>query len=232
MQIIKHGDPIRITPAKIEKQLQVLCECGFKIVPPYSCEDILRVFEKMVDENVLDVYSKTSNSLEQDTLSATIFLLGEDYKDYDINNYEYGRCYCENLLFTEFETYDGYETYMYLVERMAKITQGTLKLDNIKSWYSEPESGEDDENGRVWISFEFRGKKHEFSYEFTKWFDGLGLLMPIIKLLEIADPTKIFAYHDFGEICAIICISKGDLEKLNKQRGISFKPLGQKVEKA
>ena len=226
MRISGYGEPIRITPAQIEKKLQVLCECGFKIVPPYSCEDILRVCEK-VDEYVLAGYA---NSVEKDTLMATISLLGEDYKDYDINDYEYGRCYCENLWFTDFEAYDGYETYMYAIERMVKITQGTLKLDNIKSWYSEPESGEDGENGRVWISFEFRGKKYEFSYELKKWFNDMGFLAPIIKLLEIVDPTKVFAYYDFGgEMAAIICIGKGDLEKLNQQR-IYFKPLGQKVE--
>ncbi|MBU1007557.1 hypothetical protein KKA53_00560 [Candidatus Dependentiae bacterium] len=214
---------IRITPAHIEKKLQALCECGFKIVPPYSCEDILRVFEKLVDEDAVGVYANGGrNNVEAFTLWLTIFSLGEDYKE-DDDDYEYGRCYCENLLFAEFETYNGYETYMDAVERMVKITQGTLKLDNLKSWYSE-------EDNKVWISFEFRGKEYKFSYEFKKWFDDVGLLIPIIKLLEIADPTKIFAYYDFGEMNAIICIGKGDLEKLNKRK-INFKPLGQKLKK-
>lgn len=230
MNINGHGKPIRITPAQIEKKLQVLCECGFKIVPQFSCEDILRICEK-IDEDGLqgyDVLQGYSNSLEKDILMATIFLLGEDYKDYDINDYEYGRCYCENLLLTDFECYDGHETYMGVVERMVKITQGALKLDNMKSWYSEPESGEDGEDGRVWISFEFRGEKHEFSYESKEFFHDVGLFAPIIKLLEIANPTKIFAYYDFGEMYAIICIGKDDLEKLNK-RWINFKPLGEKI---
>jgi hypothetical protein len=184
----------------------------------------------MVDEGDLDAYSD-SVEVEGYTLEATILLLGEDYKElregYKESDYEYGRCYCENLLFTEFETYNGYETYLDVVERMVKITRGTLKLDNLKSWYSEPESGENSENGRVWISFEFRGKKYEFSYEFEKWFDDVGLLIPIIKLLEIVDPTKTFAYYDFGDRDAIVCIGKGDLFELNKRR-IKFKPLENK----
>jgi len=214
---------IRITTAHIEKKLQDLCECGFEIISPYSCEDILRVFEKMVDEGDLDVDSD-SVEVETDTLEATLLLLGEDYRESD---YEYGRCYCENLLFEEFETYNGYETYLDVVERMVKITRGTLKLDNLKSWYSEPESGEDGENGRIWISFEFLGKKYEFSYEFKKWFDDVGLLVPIIKLLEIVDPTKTFAYYDFGERDAIVCIGKEDLFKLEKRK-IRFKLLENK----
>lgn len=217
----KYGESVSITPAQIEKKLQVLCECGFKIVSPYSFEDVLRVYER-IDEFELEGHKKT---LDRDVLWSTICLLGEDYKD----DYEYGRCYCENLWFTDFETYEGYETYLYAVERMVKITQGALKLDDLKTWYEPAESEEDDENGKVWISFGFRGEKYEFSYEFKKWFDDVGLFTPIIKLLEIADSKKTFACYDFNMMHAIICVDKADLEKLNR-RGVSFEPLRKKNE--
>ena len=126
------------------------------------------------------------------------------------------------MWYTDFEAYDGCDqTYLFAIERMLKITQGALKFDNLKSSYFE-----EDGAGRVGISFEFRGKKYEFSYECRKWFNDVGLLIPLIKLLEIADPTKTFAYLDFADECAILCISKEDLKKLNKlYRGITFRPL-------
>jgi len=205
---------------QIKKTLQILCENGFKIVPPYSCEDILRI---AVEEGLFEEDDFFDEHSDKDALELTFKLLAEDGGDYTSN-------YCENLLYSEFETYDGYETYMYIVERLVEMTRGSLKLDNLKTGYSEPKSGEDGE-GRVWISFEFRGKEYKFSYKFEKWFDHIDIFTPIIKLLEIADSTKIFAYQDFDEMLAIICISKEDLKKLNKSfHGVNLKPLSQKFE--
>jgi len=209
----------RTVLAHIEKNLHVLCGCGFNIASPYSFEDILRVFEKMIDEGDLDedVYSDV---VDQYTLMTTIDVLGEDY--------EYGKCYCENLWITDFEAVDGYESYMYAIERLVNITQGALELDNLKTWDSEP-SAEDSE-ARIWISFEFQGKKYEFSYEFKKFFDHVGLLIPIIELFETVDPTKVFACDTDGEIYTIFCISKEDLKNLNKRR-MQLRPLLQKLNK-
>ncbi len=213
-----YGKPIQINPAQIEKKLQILTECGLKLVPPYSSKDILRLCEK-ADEDVLTGYT---NSLEKDTLRATLFLLGKDYKDYNSNDYEYGRCYCENLLLTEFESYNDYEDYLDVIKRMVKMTQGALKLDNMTTWY-------DDYDDKVWISFDFQGETHEFSYEYKKWFRDVGILTPIVKFLAIADPTKTFVYYNYcDEVYAIICINKADVEKLKKQR-IYFQPVSRTI---
>lgn len=206
---------------QIKKTLQILYECGFKIAPSHSCEDILRI---AVEEDLFDEGDFFEEYSDKDALEQTFRLLAEDGGDYTSS-------YCENLLYSEFETYDGYETYMYILERMVEMTRGSLKLENLKTWQSEAKSGEEGEAERVWISFEFRDKKYEFSYEFKKFFDDVDIFTPIITLLEIADPTKIFAYQNFGEMLAIICISKEDLKKLNKSfRGVSLKPLSQKFE--
>lgn len=215
----KYGEPIAIMPAQIKEKLKVVCECGFKIVPSYSCEDLAQIWK----ETYVDEIVGYANTLEKDILWESLKQLGEDY--------DYCKGYCENLWFFDFEFVEDHESYRDFIERMINMTQGSLKFDNIKTWHSPPEVGSDSKYGKVWLSFEFQEKKYKFSYEYNKYLDE-RVLTPLITLLEIADPTKIFVgyYPDpkvsNPEASAIGCVTKDDLKKL-QEKGIDFKRLGE-----
>jgi hypothetical protein len=200
-ELEKLPEPIKLTPTQIKEKLDILSQCGIKIAHPFSIKNIL----ESKDYKESDVFE----------LEDILFWL-EDGGDYFSKNIR-----CKNLLYIDSECVDAPEIYEELTKRIAEISQGSLNFKNIKTSVDLNKYGYWE---RVWLSFEFENKKIELACKVDNdWLDE-NIFLKFTELLETANPEKIFAEYDLGQVNIITCIKKDELKKLNSF-GIGFEPL-------
>ena len=179
----------------LEEKLSILEECGIKLAAPFTIDDLIdRVgYEKGDYKNLLIGLGMTEEQ--------------EPYRNH-----------CVNLWYFDTECIEDDGDYKRIAERMAEMTQGSLRLENIRD-------SVDIENEKASLSFSFNGQETEINCEVqVDWVDP-AVFSIFINLLKQADPSKVYiSYNLYGQDCIIGCVTKDELKRLNDY-GINFGPL-------
>ena len=182
----------------LEQKLEVLAGCGFRLAQPFTCDDLLRTWNR-VD------YQKPGYELVLVGLGMT-------------EEQEPWRNHCVNLWHFDTECIEDHGDYKKIVERMVEMSEGSLSLENIQDYV-------DVDKREAWLSFAFRGKAIKIPCKVQDdWVDS-AIFGRFTELLAQSDPSKTYVYYDLGgQDCLIGCVTKEQLQNLNRQ-GIKFVPL-------
>lgn len=186
-----------ITPQAmtLEDKLRVLAECGLVLENPFSPEDLLSSWDR-------EEYEKPGFDL-------LLFSLGGTEEE------EPWRNHCVNLWGFDTECIGDHGDYKRIVERMAEMAQGSLRLENIQD-------NVDIEKKKAWFSFAFQGNQTKVECKVNDDWVDMDIFSRFAELLADADPSKVFISYDTGDQNVMIgCVTKEDWENL-KRHGIKF----------
>lgn len=188
------GDP-RMT---LEQKLDLLAGCGFRPAPPFTCDDLL----------------KTWNRADYEKPGYDLVLVGLGMTE----EQEPWRNHCVNLWHFDTECIEDHGDHKKIAARMAEMAEGSLSLENIQDHV-------DVDKKEAWLSFVFRSKTITIPCEVRDdWVDS-AIFGRFVELLAQSDPAKTYVYYDLGgQDCLIGCVTKEQLQSLNRQ-GIRFVPL-------
>jgi hypothetical protein len=182
----------------LEQKLEVLAGCGFRLAQPFTCDDLL----------------KSWNRADYEKPGYDLVLVGLGMTE----EQEPWRNHCVNLWHFDTECIEDHGDYKKIAARMAEMSEGSLSLANIQDYV-------DVEKKEAWLSFVFRGKVIRIPCEVQDdWVDP-AIFGRFAELLARSDPAKIYVYYGLGgQDCLIGCVTKEELKSLNRQ-AIRFVPL-------
>jgi len=182
----------------LEEKLDVLRSCGLQLASPFTVKDLLTSWDR--------------KAFEEDGYELTLVGLGMTEEE------EPWRFHSKNLWHFDTECIEDHGSYKQIAERMVEMTQGSLKLEDIKDFV-------DLEHDKAWLSFKFKGRQLKFDLKVEDdWVDAT-IFNKFVELLRESDPTKIFIYYDLGgQDCLVGCVKKSELECL-QSKGLKFVPL-------
>jgi len=182
----------------LEQKLSMLAECGLKLCDPFRPDDLLTSWDR-------SAYEKPGFDLVLVGLGMT-----EEEKPW--------RNHCANLWHFDTECIEDHGSYKRIAERMVEMAEGSLPLENIRDHV-------DVENKEAWLAFSFQGKEIKIDCKVEDDWVDTTVFDSFVRLLKISAPSKIYVYYDLGgQDCIIGCVTREQLENLNK-RGIKFVPL-------
>ena len=128
------------------------------------------------------------------------------------------RNHCENVLHFDTECIEDDGDYVRIAERLSKITQGALELENIRDHV-------DIEEGNAWLEFSWRGEKVHIDCNVDDdWVDS-RIFAHFANLLRRANQEKIYLLHETGgQDCILACVTQKQFAELEHE-GVNFKPL-------
>ena len=182
----------------LEQKLEVLAGCGFRLAEPFTCDDLL----------------KSWNRADYEKPGYDLVLVGVGMTE----EQEPWRSHCVNLWHLDTECIEDHGDYKKIAACMAAMAKGSLPLDNIQDHV-------DVANKEAWLSFSFRGQAVKIPCKVQDdWVDP-AVFGRFAELLAQSDSAKTYVYYDLGgQDCLIGCVTKEHLQNLNRQ-GIKFVPL-------
>lgn len=179
----------------LERKLEILAGCGLQLAEPFSSADLAKSWNR-------ELFEKPGFDMALVGLGMT-----EERKPW--------RAYCVNLWNLDRRCIERHGDYKRIAERMVQMTQGTLILKDIKDHV-------DIKKEIAWFSFLFRGRRFKVNCKVENDLLDTGIFASFVKLLKVADPSRVYIYYDLGgQDCIIGCVLKEELKMLNK-RGIKF----------
>lgn len=179
----------RVVAMTLDEKLVALSGCGLRLAAPFTKEDLLESWGR--------------KAFEEPGFDMALVGLGMTEER------EPWRSHCVNLWHFDTEAIEDEGAYKRLAERMMEMTQGSLKLENIKDHV-------DIDNSQAWLSFTFRGKPIKIDCKVEDdWVDP-AIFGKFVELLNQSDPNKLYIYHDLGEAqdCIIGCVTRSEFECL------------------
>jgi len=185
-------------PQTLEEKLEVLKSCGLQLAPPFTIKDLLNSWDRK----------------EYESPGYELTLVGLAMTEEE----EPWRFHSKNLWHFDTECIEDHGSYKQIAERMVEMSQGSLRLDDIKDYV-------DVEHEKAWLSFNFKGRPMKFNLKVEDdWVDAT-IFGKFVELLRESDSSKIFIYYDLeGQDCLIGCVKKSELECL-QSKGLKFVPL-------
>ena len=182
----------------LEEKVALLEECGLKLAPPFTIDDLLTSFDR--------------EEFEEDGFNSVLVGLGMTEEQ------EPWRNHCVNLWHFDTECIEDHGAYKRIAQRMAEMAQGSLPLENIQDFV-------DIANDKAWLSFSFKGRPVKIDCEVQDDWADPKLFGRFVDLLRQSDPSKVYIYYDLGgQDCIIGCVNNDELKRLNDY-GLKFEPL-------
>lgn len=190
--------PSVAAPKTLEQRLELLAQCGIHLNPPFTVDDLLKMFDRS----------------EYEKLGWDMVLVGLGTTEEE----EPWRNHCVNLWHFDTECIEDNGDYQRIAQRMAEMAMGSLPLEDIKDHV-------DIENNKAWLSFKLQGKDVRIDCKVEDdWIDP-SVLSTFVELLGQSDKSKVFIYYNLGgQDCILGCVTKSQLTQLNKL-GIKFEAL-------
>jgi len=194
----KKCSTVATTAKTLEEKLAVLEECGLRLAPPFSVDELLQSWNR--------------RDFEKEGFDLVLVGLGMTEEK------EPWRHHCVNLWHFDTECIEDSGDYKRIAARMMEMSQGSLVLQNI-------EDHVDTEKNQAWLSFTFGGKPIKFECKVKDdWVDP-AVFGRFVQLLSQSDPSKVYIYYDLGgQDCIIGCVTRIEFQCL-KSRGLKFVPL-------
>ena len=177
-------------PAAREQRLKTLETCGLKLSSDFTVSDLLESWPR-------EDYEKPGYDLVLVGLGMT-----EERPPW--------RSHCKNLWHFDTECVEDDGSYTAIANRMSELANGSLPISVVKDHV-------DIEGGHAWLEFTCQSKKIRIDCKVEDdWVDP-GVFGHFVRLLEKADPNKIYIYFDLGgQDCIIGCVTKEQFAKLKK----------------
>jgi hypothetical protein len=185
-------------PFTLEQKLAILGDCGLRLAPPFTAQDLLESWPR-------EQFEKPGFALALVGLGMT-----EERPPW--------RNHCVNAWHFDTECIEDHGSYVRIAERMAELTQGSLVLDNVRDYVDLEES-------IATLDFDHSGKSVHIDLKVNDdWVDP-AVFSPFIQMLAASDPSKLFLYHDLrGQDCIIACLTREQFALL-KKADVKFEPL-------
>lgn len=194
----------------LEKQLQVLSECGIRLLPGITTEHLLASYDREI--------------FEEEPFEFLLATLGGEVE------VEPFGLFTENLWHFDTECIEDHGSYTKIAQRMKDLADGALPLQEIEDYV-------DIEEGEAWLSFKLKGEKVKWEAEVSDdWVDPkilsrFALLLDsqatvasrVADFLFLPFGRKRFTYLDLkGQDCLLGCSTSRQLRKLRKETGLDF----------
>ncbi len=185
-------------PITLEQKLESLARLGLKLASPFTAQDLLESWNRQ--------------EFEQPGFDLTLVGLGMTEERPPWRNH------CVNAWHFDTECIEDSGSYVRIARRIAELTQGSLVLTNVRD-------SVDIEGGLATLDFEHSGKTVHIDCKVNDdWVDPT-VFGHFVRLLAVADPSKIFLYYDTGgQDCVIACVSRDQFSAL-KKAGVNFRQL-------
>ena len=181
----------------LEKQIQVLQECGIELLPEITIEHLLASYNRDDYEN-------------EPYLHLLIAMGGEQEEE------PYGAL-SANIWHLDTECIEDHGAYAAIAHRMRGLAGDALKLEEINDYVDVVEEGE------AWLSFKLNGKQIRWEPNVQDdWVDA-KIFNQFANLLAQQPTDKRFTYLDLGgQDCLIGCATPAQMEKLKRETGLDF----------
>ena len=185
-------------PMTLETKLEVLKSCGLQLTHPFTVNDLLTSWDR--------------EEFEKDGWGLVLVGLGMTEEEEPFRNHSV------NVWHFDTECIEDNGDYKRIAERMVEMSQGSLKLEDIKDHV-------DVDGDLAWLSFKFKGKEMKYDLKVQDdWVDAT-IFSKFVELLKESDPSKLYIYYDLkGQDCIIGCVTKNEFECL-KSKGMEFTAL-------
>jgi hypothetical protein len=182
----------------LEQKLEILAECGLRLAPPFTVPDLLESWPR--------------GAFEKPGFAMTLVGLGMTEERPPWRNH------CVNAWHFDTECIEDSGSYVRIAERMVEMTQGSLVIENSRDQV-------DVEAGVANLDFELSGKPVHIDLKVNDDWVDVAVLSHFVRLLAVADPSKIYLYHDMGgQDCLIACVKRDEFAAL-KKAGVKFEAL-------
>lgn len=182
----------------LEAKLADLEKCGLRLSSSFTVKDLLESWPRQ--------------EFEKEGYELTLVGLGMTEER------EPWRNHCINLWHFDTECIEDHGSYKAIAERMAEMTQGSLKLEEISDFV-------DVEAEKAWLSFKFKGDPVRIDLKVQDDWVDTRVFDKFVELLRRADQSKVYIYYDLrGQDCLLGCVTRTELECL-RQRGLKFEEL-------
>ena len=175
----------------LEEQIAFLKTVGIELNPDVTIDDLLKTG---LSDNEPDAY----NSL--------LCVLGDDDK------------FSPDVWCFDAECINGSGSYIRIARRFAKLSDGTLPLENIQDEVYNDGTDEDSAS----LFFIMRGKGYRWNLQVNDdWLDS-SVFTYFVELHSRQNLPKRFIFHSMGQEGIIAYATPEELAALNKQTGLDF----------
>lgn len=172
----------------LEKQLQVLNDCGIRLLPEITVKNLLASYDR-------EAYEK----------EPYILLLCEMGGELDVEPFTYGS---DDIWHFDTECIQDHNDYVAIAQRFVELAGGALPLEDIKDYV-------DVEEGEAWVSFNLDSKEYKWVAAVEDDWVDTKIINQFAELLANRQGEKKFTYYDLkGQDCLIGCSTPEQLEKL------------------
>jgi hypothetical protein len=196
----------RSTHQSLEGQLEVLRECGIRMLPGIAIEHFLMSWDR--------------ENYESDPYMLALVKLGGE-----IEEAPWGRRLSHNVWHFDTECVEGPGSYVRIAERMRELAQGDLPIIDPKDQINLAMDGdEEDGKGTNWVEFVLDGQTVRWNVKVNDdWVDS-GIMSRFAELLKERGTSRRFTYLDIGggQDCLIGCASSDQLALLRQRTGLDF----------
>jgi hypothetical protein len=181
----------------LEQQLEVLSECGIRLLPGVEIEHFLLSWKR-------EEYEKTPYKL------ALVKLGGE------IEKAPWGRRLSNNIWHFDTECIEDKGDYAAIAERLTAMAGSDLPLTNIADHVDVQEES-------AWVEFDLDGQRIHWDAKVENdWIDAT-ILSRFAELMAKRKAGRRFTYCDLkGQDCLIGCCSPQQLQMLRSKTGLNF----------
>jgi len=188
---------------KLEKQLAILDECGFRIPPGLTVDRLL--------------VRQSRREYERDPFVSALCALGQ------MEGAEVDQP-ASNIWHFDTECIESEGDYVRIARHMRALAEGDLPLIDLRDGF---EGDDEFDYGPAWLEFRLHGRSHRWVFRVDDdWVDPT-VLSKFAHLLDQAETSKRFTYYGLnGQDFLIGCSTPNQLSTIRKRTGLRFTWLG------
>ncbi|MCE9635460.1 MAG: hypothetical protein K8T90_07120 [Planctomycetes bacterium] len=181
----------RPSTVPLKRQLEALADCGVKLSPDASLDDLFMFHPREVHE-------------------------AEPYKEliptlgFDMERDSFGPL-CDRLWMCDYERIEDDGGYVDVVARLDRMSEQTLRISRITDHV-------DVEGGTAWVEFDLAGSRIHWDAEVQDdWLDPTIVVKFDALLKAHRSPFRIYSNHtDFGQSAFFACFTPAEFERFRK----------------
>lgn len=180
----------------LEQQIQVLANCGIRLVPEVTADHLLAMFDRADYESEPYVTLLTVMGSEMDV--EPFIIPSNDIWHFDT------------------ERIEDHNDYVLIAQRLADLASGDLPLDDLKDYVNVDE-------GVAWLSFVSNGQRVRWDAKVDDdWVDAT-ILSRFTELLRSRATGRRYTYYNLGgQDCLLGCTTPENLQRLRTATDMDF----------